>query len=64
MKNEWIGVVRHDFETGKRIGETLINLNNVTHIEVCENLIWFNGGEFIKVNKESIKMLLDVIKTI
>ena len=62
--SEWIGVVQHDVISGKRIGESLINLDNVAFIGVTEDTVNFLDGKFIKINKESTKMLLDVIKTI
>lgn len=62
--SEWIGVVQHDAMSNKRIGETLINLDNVAFIGVTEDTVSFLDGKFIKINKESTKMLLDVIKTI
>ena len=62
--SKWIGVVEHNNFSGTRIGETLVNLKNVTAIHVTENTIEFVGGKYITVNKESMKMLLDVINTI
>ena len=59
----WVGVVEHDYTTGKRIGETLINLDNVTHIEVTKNLICVNSGLVIRVNDESMIHLLELIET-
>ena len=61
--SKWIGVVRHEI-TGERIGEALVNLDNVAFIGVTTDTINFLDGTFIKVNKESTKMLLGVIKTI
>lgn len=40
----WVGVVEHNVNTNKRIGETLINLDNVIRISVVEDLIFFEGG--------------------
>ena len=62
--SEWIGVVRHDATSGARIGETLVNLDNVAFIGVTTQTISFLDGSFIRINEESTKMLLDIIKTI
>lgn len=59
----WVGVVEHDYTTSKRIGETLINFDNVTHIEVTKNLICVNSGLVIRVNEESMIHLLELIET-
>lgn len=59
----WIGVVEHDYTTGKRIGETSINFDNVTHVEVTKNLICLNSGLVIRVNEESMIHLLELIET-
>ncbi len=62
--SKWIGVVQHSFNTGERIGETLINLDNVRYIVVTKDIVSFVDGTNIKVNRESMKVLLDAIETI
>ena len=62
--SDWIGIVQHDDISGKRIGETLINLDNVKYITVTECTVHFCDNSSIKVNRESMEMLLDVIETI
>ena len=62
--SKWVGVVQHDFATGTRIGEVLVNLDNVTFIGVTTDTISFIDGKFIKINRESTKMLLDEISEV
>jgi hypothetical protein len=62
--SKWIGVVQHSFNTGERIGETLINLDNVRYIVVTKDIVSFVDGTNIKVNRENMKVLLDAIETI
>ena len=62
--SEWIGVVQLSFNTGEIIGETLINLDNVRYIVVTKDIVSFVDGKNIKVNRESMKVLLDAIETI
>ena len=59
----WVGVVEHNYSTGKRIGETMVNLDNVTHIEVTENLICTTSGSVIRINNESMVHLCELIGT-
>lgn len=59
--SKWIGVVQHDALSGERIGESLVNLDNVTFIGVTTDTISFLDGTYIKINRESTEMLLDVI---
>ncbi len=59
--SKWIGVVQHDFDTGERLGETLINLDNATVIKVTENVIEFNSGSAIKINNGSMETLIEYI---
>lgn len=60
--SRWVGVVQHNPITGDRIGETLINLDNVISISIAENLVVFNSG-YIKVNDDSIEHLIEIIET-
>ena len=62
--SKWVGVVQHDFATGTRIGETLVNLDNVAFIGVTTDTISFIDGLLIKINRESTKMLLDEISEV
>ena len=67
--SNWIGVVQTQIVEGaskieeRRIGETLINPENICCISVCENAIMFNGGSWITVNTESMKHILECIET-
>lgn len=61
--DRWVGVVQHSEYDNKRVGETIINLGNVDYICVVTNMIYFCGGDYIKVNDASIKHLLDVLET-
>lgn len=61
--SRWVGVVQHDIHSDKRIGETLINLDRVDYISVTENIICFEEYQ-IKVNKDSMKYLLDIISSL
>lgn len=61
--DRWVGVVQHSEYDTKRIGETIINLGNVDYICVATNMIYFCGGDFIKVNDESMIYLLELLAT-
>ena len=58
--SKWVGVVQHDKETNERLGETLINLDNVSFITCRDNLVHFTDGTEIKVNIESLVNLIDI----
>ena len=61
--SQWIGVVEHGVYSGERIGEALINLDNVEYISVAQNKVYFVDHSCISINTESMKVLLDVIET-
>lgn len=60
--SRWVGVVQHNLLTGDRIGKTLINLDNVDYIETTRDVLVFNSGEHVKINRESMVHILELLE--
>ena len=58
----WVKVVEHDYKSGTRLDEILVNLDNVSHINTRKNQVCLNSGLVIRINKESMIHLLELIE--
>lgn len=60
--SKWVGVVQIDMQTRRRIGDAVVNIDNVYCLCCADDTVHFVDGWIIKVNPESMKTLLEEIK--